>query len=888
MAGRDFNYIKEKYTEAGARQEFESICYSLICKLHPQEQVHKIRPHPGDSGIDIFYDDMQNSICCFQCKFFLGVLTPARRKQINESFTTFVKEHQDIPQKSWTLCLPDTLTHEDMKWWKNWSLTKKDDHHIRIELYDGDRLLNDLREQGLYDQFFDIADPNGFEAILKSVPPIIPSNNLFHYSCPQMPMIFGRDEELQSLTDFLHTDDCFSFWGITGPAGVGKSKIVYYFSQLRNLSDWRFVFVPKNTVKELTQSHSYDLTQNTCLIIDYANEVSAELADLFRFLASYHNEKGVKLRILLIAREGMKEVHYYEENYPNWFLEILKPSESLINLMFKPELLALQGISKEDYIGLADAYCTAFSTLPLSDTDRAKIWEYIFKELSDSNSKVEPLYILFSVNAFLYDKTLNHWNKQELLKSVYLRNYRKWKQEINDEELLSALLNMLLYATIVGEWDPNKNAPHHLQQSANTLCRFIEHAPTGDIVGYYTTLTGRYIFRDRHYILPSLSPDIVGEYYVLESLNKLTSLSRDGWICFFVEQFVACKDFFLRSIQNYGDDECFGHTIVGLFEQILKYIEREKNQDEILFGMLTSLLGSYYSNFKGSSDPSIFKELIRLIDSYSERYQNCYLCWAELKVAFRLRNTSSRLYPWRLKHFETVSSLHQRWPESALIAREYVSFLGNLIEDSVGKANQIDEGTGTFLTLFDYFIGKHKEYRDVTVAKNTLVACIHVVSAISQIENANPLLTMYSERIQEIIRDDYSRAELMICYIENVDSLLLQLAKARNDAEIGTTILNTKQYIKHCLEVNSYLCFWISLPIITQSIVNLCSYQYVEEATELSHYFFQLIKDGKYRELRDYMVFHHEESAINRIFKSSYTPNSIREIFIEGSEPYAF
>lgn len=887
MAGRDFNYIKEKYSEAGARTEFEKICYSVICKQYPQNEVHRICPHPGDYGIDIFYGDFQVSICCFQCKFYLGSLSKTRRAAINKSFLTFVEQHQEIQEICWTLCLPDTLSHEDMRWWQGWKKRKEQDYHVNIVLYDGDYLLDRLHELGLYDRFFDNIDRNGFESIVKDIPPIVPSTNLFHYSYPNLPEIFGREEELQALADFLHADDSFSFWGVTGPAGVGKSKLVYYFSRQKALSDWRFVFVPKDLVKELARLRTCDISQNTCLIVDYANEISVELSTLLRFLSQLDAGRETKLRILLIAREGMKEVYYYENEYPIWFQEILKRSEYIITRLFKPEFLALTGIKAKDCKQLVDAYCNAFPNLSLSDSERTLILSYITTDLSDPLSKVEPLYVLFSVDAFLQEKKLNHWNKKELLKRVLLRNHDKWKQDITDKELLSALLDMLRYATIVGEWDPDKKVPRHLQQAAHTLCMLIERDPSNAIAGYFITLTGKCVFRDLHYILPSLSPDIVGEYFVLEYLNKLTVFSRDGWISFFATHFAACKDFFLRSIQNYGDDECFGHTIVKLFAQILAYIEREEAQDEPLFKMITSILGSYYSNLKGSSDPSIFNELIRLIDTYSELNQNRYQCWAEL-IAFRYRNTSYRLYHWRLDHFALVSSLYHNWPESTIIAREYVSYLGNLIEDSAGNASQIDDRTDVFLGQLNDFIDRQKEYRDETVTINTLVACIHVISAISQVESAKPLSTKYSQRIQEIIKDDYSRIELMICYIENADTLLLQLAKAGNRTEVKTTIENTKKYIVRCLHLDAYRCFWISLPIITQSIVNLCSYHFVKDAIELSHFFFQLLMKERYRELRDYSVFHHEESAIDRIFKSSFTPDSVREIFVNGSEPFEF
>lgn len=324
--------------------------------------------------------------------------------------------------------------------------------------------------------------------------------------------IYGRDDEQQLLQDFLLEEDPFLFWVISGPAGVGKTKLVYSFSKRTAFSEWRFVFIPKHLVNALAMLQECNIAQNTCLIFDYANEVSDDLSRLFQRLLCFDSRNGTKLRVLLIAREGMKETHYYENKNPNWFLKILKASECLTRKMFQPDFLELSGIGEEDYIKLIDAYCRAYANTSLNETDMQVILKYISDELSDPIRKVEPLYVLFSVDAFLQEKQLNHWNKQELLKNVLQRNHEKWKQHIEDEELFLALLDMLRYATIVGEWDPNKGAPRHLKKSADTLYAFIEQDPSNMISEYYTTLTGKSLFRDRHYILSSLTPDIVGEF----------------------------------------------------------------------------------------------------------------------------------------------------------------------------------------------------------------------------------------------------------------------------------------------------------------------------------------------------------------------------------------
>lgn len=147
---RDFRYLRDKYSEAGARDVFEKICVELFQKIY--ENAYAVKAQPGDDGIDILVGDLTGPITVLQCKFFLDGIGTAQRKQIKESYEMVISKHQ---VKEWYLCVPCVFNIKEHKWWAEWKIERQELDGITIGLFEGSSLLTKLKQYEMYDELFD-------------------------------------------------------------------------------------------------------------------------------------------------------------------------------------------------------------------------------------------------------------------------------------------------------------------------------------------------------------------------------------------------------------------------------------------------------------------------------------------------------------------------------------------------------------------------------------------------------------------------------------------------------------------------------------------------------------------------------------------------------------
>ena len=146
---RDFRYLRDKYGDAGAREIFEKICVRLFQKKY--ENAYGVKASPGDDGIDILIGDLNKEINVYQCKYFIDGINTSQKNQIKESYNKVTGKYN---VKEWYLCIPIIFTVENHKWWSEWKSLRKQDN-IKIELYDGSRLLMLIKENDMFDEIFD-------------------------------------------------------------------------------------------------------------------------------------------------------------------------------------------------------------------------------------------------------------------------------------------------------------------------------------------------------------------------------------------------------------------------------------------------------------------------------------------------------------------------------------------------------------------------------------------------------------------------------------------------------------------------------------------------------------------------------------------------------------
>lgn len=118
--------------------------------------------------------------------------------------------------------------------------------------------------------------PHDVEEFLETLPPLRLSqkNTPFVFTYNRLQEIWGREGEIEKLTAFAEDKSRrFLFCVISGPAGMGKSKLVFYFGrEYHKKKDWLVSMLDRKPLQELCQKRNWSTGKNILLIIDYANE----------------------------------------------------------------------------------------------------------------------------------------------------------------------------------------------------------------------------------------------------------------------------------------------------------------------------------------------------------------------------------------------------------------------------------------------------------------------------------------------------------------------------------------------------------------------------------------------------------------------------------------
>jgi len=149
---RRFKYLIDKHGDEGARSKFEKLCAHLIGAMYGNS--HQVKANPGDGGIDIYVGDLTTKATVFQCKF-LTCFQDTQKQNITRSFNTCLRTFSSNKWSlsSWILCVPLVFTLTEHTWWNNWK-NKLQPASIRIDHWDENKLLQELRNVNLYDEYF--------------------------------------------------------------------------------------------------------------------------------------------------------------------------------------------------------------------------------------------------------------------------------------------------------------------------------------------------------------------------------------------------------------------------------------------------------------------------------------------------------------------------------------------------------------------------------------------------------------------------------------------------------------------------------------------------------------------------------------------------------------
>ncbi len=323
--------------------------------------------------------------------------------------------------------------------------------------------------------------------------------NRFYYGARVIPLL-GRDKEMEILEGFLADKRPFLWCLVTGPGGLGKSRLALELC-LRHKIPWRSGFLDQT---DDFKFRTWRPNRPTLMVVDYAAARADELGELARSLHERRRELRLPVRLLLLERDKGEG----KERWFDRFLGIgsstkLDATEAAQYPAPRKDPLEL-GMLTADDLWVLIKFALHESKRPIPDQTQT------LEQLHKIDPLRRPLFAALFADAIAAGRDPRQWNREALIRDVLSRDEENyWKPAgitKNDKDLLAL-------ATLCGGID-RKNLPEELYSK---LTEFSSKR--------YRVMSGKRT-NDR---LDPLEPDIPGEMFVLDHLGSDDGETRADW-----------------------------------------------------------------------------------------------------------------------------------------------------------------------------------------------------------------------------------------------------------------------------------------------------------------------------------------------------------------------
>ncbi len=259
----------------------------------------------------------------------------------------------------------------------------------------------------------------------------------------------GRTKELEQLMDFCKNPKQISWWAVTGPGGMGKSRLVYEFTEARKKEGWEIVWLNQN---QDIYPRLLDWTPPVDQCILVADDVQSYLQAIVEWISSVSKKKrSEKLRVLLLEREGedLSSAKWAE------MMQVDEPYDDTISSMcYCSDFLQLEPLSDDELKAVMTDFAVASGKVLNNDG----LMERLLVTLQEVDKNLQrPIYALAIVDAWCDGKDPTRWDKEQILNELTNRElrfyYNRLRNLSNDRispELRSEFENLLARSCIRG------------------------------------------------------------------------------------------------------------------------------------------------------------------------------------------------------------------------------------------------------------------------------------------------------------------------------------------------------------------------------------------------------------------------------------------------------
>lgn len=259
----------------------------------------------------------------------------------------------------------------------------------------------------------------------------------------------GRTRELEQLTEFCQNPKQISWWAVTGPGGMGKSRLVYEFTEARKKEGWKIVWLNQNQ-DIYPRLLGWTPPVDQCILV--ADDVQSYLQAIGEWIISVSKKKrSEKLRILLLEREGedLSSAKWAE------MMQADAPYDDTIQSMcYCSDFLQLESLSEDELKAMMIDFAVASGKGLKGDGVMARL----LKTLQEVDGNLQrPIYALAIVDAWCDGEDPTRWDKEQILNELTKRELKFYFNRLHNlssdrisKELRSEFENLLARSCIRG------------------------------------------------------------------------------------------------------------------------------------------------------------------------------------------------------------------------------------------------------------------------------------------------------------------------------------------------------------------------------------------------------------------------------------------------------
>jgi hypothetical protein len=585
----------------------------------------------------------------------------------------------------------------------------------------------------ILERLLEEVNPGAYEELCRSATRSVsasPSVNRFMYDADFIEFI-GRKQEFDQLQEFCQSAGQISWWAVVGPGGMGKSRLIYEFTNVKKAEGWKICWLEHSEYEKLSK---WTPPVDRCIVV--ADDVQAYLQAIGSWIISISGRKrSEKLRIILLERDGK------DLSSARW-AELMQSEcpydDTVSSKCYCSDFLHLEPLQDDELKAIMMDYAKA-SEKPLPHSEYADRLLRTLKKIDGDLQR--PMYALAVADAWCSGQDPARWSKEQVLDALVVRELRFYYGRLRSlsterisKETCTELENLLAQSSV---------APFlPLDQIANDkYIRLHKRADKLDLsfhellrqIGIVHTVqiqrkdgeAGNFVMqKDVMEAVVLDCPDLIKEYLVLRQ-----SLKKNQWDLLFPEDWdndPMQLFFFRRILIDYpekleenkrfwqaffaGDPESefcawmYGDLLIGVTVQVPQMIKQAVERQEKLLSRFCDseeIAVSYAKGLVNLTTKQTLEDLAESVNKLRELREQ-FPASEEIAASYAkglVKLTVEQGLEDRVESVGKLRELREQFPASEGIALEYAKGLVKLtveqgvedLEESVDKLQELRE-----------------------------------------------------------------------------------------------------------------------------------------------------------------------------------------------------